>query len=123
FEFHVLVDPIATYDYIALPKSPTISIVPGPGTKWFAILPTLVPAGERFRLAIKLDDKWGNPTNRIEQTVRLTGDGVLQGLPEILRLTEGRFGAVVDGLHASAPGDFVVHVLSESGEELCRSNP
>jgi hypothetical protein len=38
FEFHVLADPIATYDYIAVPKSPTISIVPGPGTKWFAIL-------------------------------------------------------------------------------------
>src|SRR5215470_5125247 len=46
FEFYVLADPIATYDYVALPDSPTISIVPGPGTKWFAILPTLVPAGE-----------------------------------------------------------------------------
>src|SRR5215470_4426855 len=46
FEFHVLVDAIATYDYVALPQSPRIAIVPGPGTKWFAILPTLVPAGE-----------------------------------------------------------------------------
>ena len=123
FEFHVLADPIATYDYIALPKSPTIGVVPGPGTKWFAILPTRVPAGERFRLAIKVDDKWGNPTNRVERTVRLRSDGMLQGLPETLRLAEGRFGAVVDGLHAPASGDFVVHVLDESGEELCRSNP
>jgi hypothetical protein len=123
FEFHVLADPIATYDYVALPKSPTIGIVPGPGTEWFAILPTLVPAGERFRLAIKVDDKWGNPTNRVEQMVRLRSDGRLLGLPETLRLTEGQFGVVVDGLYASAPGDFVVHVLGESGEVLCRSNP
>jgi hypothetical protein len=123
FEFHILADPIATYDYIALPKSPTITIVPGPGTRWFAILPTLVPAGEKFRLAIKVDDKWGNPTNRLEQTVRLRSDGLLQGLPETLQLTEGRFGAVAEGLYASAPGDFAVHVLNESGEELCRSNP
>jgi hypothetical protein len=123
FEFHVLADPIATYDYIAVPKSPTISIVPGPGTKWFAILPTLVPAGEKFRLAIKVDDKWGNPTNRVEQTVKLRADGMLQGLPETLQLAEGRFGAVLDGLYASAPGDLVVHVLGESGEALCSSNP
>jgi hypothetical protein len=123
FEFHVLADPIATYDYVALPQSPKIGIVPGPGIKWLAILPTLVPAGERFRLAIKVDDKWGNPTNRVERTVRLGSDGMLKGLPETLRLTEGRFGAVVEGLYASAPGDFVVHVLGDSGEELCRSNP
>jgi Protein of unknown function (DUF3604) len=123
FEFHVLADPIATYDYIALPKSPTIGIVPGPGTKWFAILPTLVPVGEKVRLAIKVDDQWGNPTNRTEQTVRLVCDGELQGLPPTLRLTEGRFGAVVDDLHASSPGEFVVHVLGDGGEELCRSNP
>jgi hypothetical protein len=53
----------------------------------------------------------------------LRSDGILQGLPGTLRLTEGQFGVVADGLCASAPGDFVVHVLGESGEELCRSNP
>lgn len=123
FEFHVLADPIATYDYVALADSPTISVVPGPGAKWFAILPTLVPAGERFRLAIKLDDKWGNPTSREDRIVRLVGDGAFSGLPETLRLTDGLFGAVVDGLCASIPGDFVVRVLGEDGVELCRSNP
>ena len=36
FEFHVLVDAVATYDYVALPVSPTIKIIPGPGIRWFA---------------------------------------------------------------------------------------
>jgi hypothetical protein len=123
FEFHVLADPIATYDYVALPNSPTISIVPGPGVKWFAILPTLLPVGERFRLAIKVDDKWGNPSDRVDRTVRLSSDGTLIGLPETLRLRDGRFGAVVEGICASSPGDFVVYVCDENGAELCRSNP
>ena len=47
FEFHVLVDAVATYDYVALPASPTIKIIPGPGVRWFALLPTLVRAGVR----------------------------------------------------------------------------
>ena len=54
FQFHVLVDAIATYDYVALPVSPAIEIVPGPGMAWRAVLPTLVRAGERFRLAVKV---------------------------------------------------------------------
>ena len=55
FEFHVLADAIATYDYVALPESPKIEIVPGPGVTWTALLPTLragrraVPAGAQDR--------------------------------------------------------------------------
>ena len=30
FEFRVFADPIATYDYVALPQSPQIALVPGP---------------------------------------------------------------------------------------------
>ena len=44
FEFHVLADPIATYDYVPLPQSPKIAIVPGPPVRWHAVLPTLVRA-------------------------------------------------------------------------------
>ena len=40
FEFRVLADPIATYDYVAIPESPKIAIVPGPGVRWRAVLPT-----------------------------------------------------------------------------------
>src|SRR5690606_15352521 len=71
FQFRVLVDAIATYDYVALPKSPEISIVPGPGTQWKAILPTSVRIEEPFRLALKIDDKWGNPSDQVARTVRL----------------------------------------------------
>ena len=123
FEFHVLADPIATYDYVALPESPKISIVAGPGTRWFAILPTMARAGETFRLALKIDDKWGNASDDVERTVRLQADGELEGLPPSVALRRGPFGAVIEGLRSVRPGDVTIRVLDENGAELCRSNP
>ena len=123
FEFHVLADPIATYDYVALPESPRIEIVPGPGVKWFAILPTLVRTAEPFRLALKVDDKWGNPSDVVERSVRLLADGVVAGLPASVQLARGRFGAVIEGLSCAVAGDVAIRVLAEDGIELCRANP
>ena len=45
FEFHVLVDAIATYDYVPLPVSPTVAIVPGAPVHFHAVAPTLVRTG------------------------------------------------------------------------------
>jgi hypothetical protein len=123
FEFHVLADPIATYDYVALPDSPKIAIVPGPPVRWHAVLPTLVRAGEPFRLAIKADDKWGNPSNRIEGNLRLQSSAPVQGLPESVKFERSKFSAFVGGLKVAEPGDLTVCVFDTEGRELCRSNP
>jgi hypothetical protein len=124
FEFRVFADPVATYDYVALPESPKITIVPGPGVQWRAVLPTLVRAGEPFRLAVKADDKWGNPSNLMDRAVRLMTEGApIGGLPETLRFASGAFAALAEGLRGTEPGDAVVRVLDEAGNELCRSNP
>ncbi len=123
FEFRVLADPIATYDYVALPESPRIAIVPGPGVRWRAVLPTLVRAGERFRLAIKADDKWGNPSNLLDRVLRLESSRPVDGLPATLRFAPGSFAAVADGLALREPADLTIRVLDEGGAELCRSNP
>ncbi len=123
FEFHVLADPIATYDYVGLIESPRIAVVPGPGVKWFAIAPTLVRTGEEFRLALKIDDKWGNPTDQVERTVKLVLDNQLQGLPASVRLETGKFGVMVEGLRGAEPGDCQIRVVGDDGRELCRSNP
>ena len=63
YEFHTLVDPIATYCYQPMPEQPTIKIVPGPAERFLAIGPTIRAVGEPFQIKIKGEDKWGNPTN------------------------------------------------------------
>ena len=123
FEFRVLTDAIATYDYVALPESPKIRIAPGPGVKWYAILPTCVRAGTPIRLALKIDDKWGNPSDLVDRAVRLVSDGTIKGLPSTVRISKGQFGAVVEGLNVADASEVSIRVLDETGTELCRSNP
>ena len=123
FEFRVLADPIATYDYVALPESPKIAIVPGPPVQWHAILPTLVRVGESFRLAIKANDKWGNPSNVVDAKVQLNSSAQIEGLPQAIHIKLGNFSANITDLKIVEPGDFTIRILDERDNELCRSNP
>jgi len=125
FEFHVLADPFASYDYIPLPNEnqATIAVVPGPGVDWKAVLPTLRAPGDEFRLCLKAEDKWGNPSNQVDQTVRLEASAPIGGLPETAAFNKGAFSCIVEGLTVDGPGDRTVTVLSEAGDVLCVSNP
>jgi hypothetical protein len=124
FEFRVLADPIATYDYVAIPNSPKIAIMPGPGVRWRTVLPTMVRVGDAFRLSVKADDRWGNPSNLMNRTLRLKAEGaVVTGLPETLRFLPGTFAAIADGLSVHENGHAIIRVLDEEGVELARSNP
>ncbi|MBU2582061.1 MAG: DUF3604 domain-containing protein [Alphaproteobacteria bacterium] len=124
FEFRVLTDVIATYDYVALPESPQIAILPGPGIDWHAVMPTLVRTGAVFRLGIKANDAWGNPSDLMHQTLHLAVEGAaVSGLPATLAFRKGEFAAVADGLTLPEPGEAVVAVRDEAGNLLCRSNP
>ncbi len=62
FEFKVLVDPIATYEFKELPTSPTIRVVAGPAVRALCIGPSHTLAGKPFTYHLKLEDRWGNPT-------------------------------------------------------------
>ena len=50
FEFHTLIDPIATYCYQPVPDQPTIQIVPGAPEAYVAVVPTLLAMGTAFAL-------------------------------------------------------------------------
>src|SRR5437868_6182777 len=60
FPFKVYVDAFATYDFVELPSSPSIDLVPGPVERWRVLLPTLRRPEEPFRLAVAKLDRWGN---------------------------------------------------------------
>ncbi|MFQ6024783.1 MAG: DUF3604 domain-containing protein, partial [Acidiferrobacterales bacterium] len=123
FEFHVLVDPIATCNYQSLPVQPTIRIVPGPPERWVAVLPTMRHAGDAFALKLKTEDRWGNPSNKVDATLRFKANLPIEGLPETVRLTRGDFTHVIDGLVVKEPGDLMVEVQDESGTRLAEANP
>jgi hypothetical protein len=124
FEFRVLTDCIATYDYVAIPESPKVAIVPGPGVTWQAIAPTLVRTGEPFTLKVKSTDKWGNPSDRMNTALRLICEGSgIEGIPDKAACSVGEFAVAIPDLQFAKAGDSVIIVRNEAGEELCRSNP
>ncbi len=123
FEFRVLVDAIATYTYTELPQQPEIAIVPGPARRYKAVLPTLRRAGQPFRLCLKGEDKWGNPSNRAQGRFALRANLPVAGLPAEATFADGDFTVEVAGLTVTEPGDLVIELVAEDGTVAAASNP
>ncbi|MCF7864487.1 MAG: DUF3604 domain-containing protein, partial [Kiritimatiellales bacterium] len=67
FEFKTMVDPIATYCFKELPRSPVLKIVPGKAVKHVLIAPSRVCCGKAFAYYSKKEDAWGNPIGTPEK--------------------------------------------------------
>jgi hypothetical protein len=120
-EFRVLADCCATGHFTPIPDSPTVSVVPGPPAHWKALMPTHRHPGQPFYLGIKAEDLWGNPSDRIDRTVRLICEGKIEGLPDAITFGPGERSHRIDRLTAT-DGPVCVRVEDESGGLLCRSN-
>ena len=123
FEFHTLVDPIATYNYQPLPLQPFISIVAGPPVDYVAVLPTLRIVGQLFVLRIKGEDRWGNPSDQCDLTLGLKANLDIIGLPETITLKPGTDSVTIEGLMVKEVGDVVVELIDQKGIAVTRSNP
>lgn len=64
FEFKTLVDPIATYEFKEIMKSPTLTVIPGQPSRAVCIAPSQIMANKDFYYYLKLEDQWGNPTDK-----------------------------------------------------------
>ncbi len=119
FEFKVLVDPIATGEYVPIMRSPEIAIVAGKPAKLVLVAPSQVRVGERFRLGLKVEDRWGNPCREYSGTVRLASRRELAGLSKSVKLIKGR--ARVNGLRAAKEG--LIELSGRCGKLRAGSNP
>jgi len=123
FEFRVLVDPIATYNFQPLPEQPAISIVPGPAATWAAVIPSTLKENEPFTLKIKAEDRWGNPTDLASETLRLSSSGAINNLPDTVEIKPGPFATEIKNLTAISEGLVHITIDNQSGQHLTTSNP
>jgi len=123
FEFKVLVDAFATYDYVELPQSPTLKIIPGPSVKWVAVLPTTAQVSQKFRLSLKAEDLWGNPSDKIDATIFLKPSNPVNLLPEKVTFKPGSSTTVIENLSTAAETDLTIELHDPAGGLLARSNP
>ncbi len=123
YEFRVLVDPIATFNFQPLPVQPKIALVPGPPERFVAVLPTLRPVDETFSLKLKGEDRWGNPSDRCNRTFTLRASKPIAGLPGTFTLTSGQRAFTIEGLSANAEGDYEIELIGSDGQTAAKSNP
>ncbi len=123
FEFRVLVDPIATFNFQPLPDQPMISIVPGKPERYIAVLPTRRRVDQEFALKMKGEDKWGNPSPQCDTTLTIEAEGDINGLPESVTLMPGEFKVEISGLTVSNPGRVSVCLRDADGTVVAQSNP
>lgn len=123
FQFRVLVDAFATYDFVELPHTPSVNIVSGPPVLFKAILPTLRRAGENFMIGLKGEDRWGNPSDQCEETFRLAASRPVENLPPEISFYPGQASILIDGLRADEEGDLTVDMIDRDGNRAATSNP
>ncbi|MGE5585074.1 MAG: CehA/McbA family metallohydrolase [Bacillota bacterium] len=61
-EFTVSLDVEGYYNYVKLPKSPSLKVIPGPARAVCVVVPSLVKAGQEFDVHLNVVDDRQNPT-------------------------------------------------------------
>ena len=123
YEFRVLVDPIATYNFQPLPVQPAISIVPGAATNWVAVLPSTCEIDQTYSLRIKAEDTWGNPTNKAQARLYIKSNGKIKNLPDYIDIVAGKFAHEITDLLDDEEGAFDIGLYAEDDALLTISNP
>ena len=123
FEFRVLVDPFAVYQYVEVPDQPIIAITPGPPVLYKSVMPTQRCLGQVFQLRLKGEDRWGNPSNQCEGTFSVKPSSSVQGLPGMVTFTKGEFYVTIDGLSVTETGVVTIDLVDNDGQIVSTSNP
>ena len=123
FEFKVLVDAFATYNYVELPLQPTIPVVAGPPVGFKAILPTQRKIGQSFNFGFKGEDKWGNPSHQAKGRFLLEPSLPVKGLPLHIDIDDARLATTLRDLSVEQTGELRVTVRDAAGSIVCTSNP
>jgi hypothetical protein len=120
-ELKTSVDAFATYEFCELP-APSFDLVGGAAESWKAILPSLVVAGEPFRLALVTEHGWGNPAGHVNGDIDLEPSLPVKGLPKHLTVRPGETPVVIEGLVVERAGDLDLRITA-AGETRARANP
>ena len=122
-EFKLMADVCATGHFVPIPDSPSISVVPGPADRWKAVLPTLRRPGEVFRLGLKAEDLWGNPTDQVACRLKIVPNMPVDNLPKTVEFNPGDRARVLDDLSVASEGTLRIRIEDEAGNPVTESNP
>jgi len=121
FRFRILVDAMATQHYTQLPELPSIAVVPATATALRLLAPTRRRTGEEWQVALRAEDRFGNPADFPARDLALDADAALAGLDAAPRVE----GAILrwGQLRADAVGSMRLFVRDRATGETIASAP
>lgn len=122
FEIRAQVDPFGAVVYGDVAGGAYLNLVSGEPSQWKLVLPTSRQPGQNFALALRADDRCGNPVDHLTGTFTLEADGPIEGLPATLS-AEGAPTVRLEGLRAAAPGVIRVRLRDAAARVVAESNP
>ncbi|MEA3407329.1 MAG: DUF3604 domain-containing protein [Chloroflexota bacterium] len=109
--------------FVTLPHSPHVSIVGGNPVTLVTLTPSLVPLDAPFRLLIRAQDAWGNPSSTYRGTVYLEATDVELPAEEHTFSAEDNGVWQLEGCRCKATGVKRITVKENKGELSTESNP
>jgi hypothetical protein len=76
-----------------------------------------------FRLCLKGEDRWGNPSNLCDLKLKLRANMIVEGLPESITLEKGKFTRILEGLSVAEAGDLIIELHDADDNLIAKSNP
>ena len=123
YEFHSLIDPIATRCYQPIINQPVIKIVSGKPQRFVVVAPTLKRKSEKFSIYLKGEDIWGNPSNQCEKTFHINSNVKVSGLPETIKINKGDYFIAIKGLKIENECECVIDFLNDQNKSIVKTNP
>lgn len=123
YEFHTLIDPIATFCYQPVTNQPEIKIIPGQPIRFIAVIPSICEVNKGFAIRIKGEDLWGNPSDQCSQTFLLKSKTKIKNLPDSITLKNGDFSHTISNLFSSDEGEICVEFYDSSNNLCFVTNP
>ena len=118
-DFAVFVDPLSSNEFKRVfCHSPTFRVLSGPSEYLTLIAPTIVKSGKPFRVQVRGNDKFGNPTPVEAKGLTLDADPAVACA---LSLTDGR-AKWIEGVTLDGAGVRRLHLKADDGV-LAISNP
>ena len=114
---------------VILAESPQLTIVGGPAERLVVVAPSQVAVGQPFRVIVKAEDRWGNPSGSFQAAVALSGDGIelptaeIQFAPRSDAPPIERGVLTIEGLTATACGTLHVRATAAAAQLSAESNP
>ena len=121
--FLVSVAPMADDKYVDLPDPPQVRIIGGPAESLVVVAPSTVVMEEPFRLLVKAEDRWGNPSSLYRGTVEIAASATSVPTPDHTFTAKERGVYWLEGCRCTDPGLHTISVRDTKAALVAQSNP